>query len=807
MQIALFGWILGLIGGLYLPKLSIVFFLCFLLGILLLKNVKKKYSMLRIVQRHISYQKIIVMAISFILAFLLIQEKERDYSQRYAEVMGEAEVIGTIVSMPKEKEYRTDYTMQVESINGQILQKNTKILLQLKKGKQAQKNLVYGNKIKVKVELKMPTEARNTGGFDYSFYLKTKQIYAIAIGKEDDVTLLKNENSNLWQKAVTAVKQSIIEQVKKVLPQEEADLFIGILIGERQGIQEEIEKNFKNSSLTHLLAVSGSHVAYILMGVTFAVTQLKGDKKIGKIGTILFLFFFMELTDRTASVVRACIMAMYAIVANLCHKKIDWLGSICFSLWWILLENPYSLWDTSLILSYGGTIGILLFIPLFQKKQNPNEGKNHKLLEKCKNYLKESFIITISANLILLPIMAYLFYTLSFTFWIGNLLATPLMEGIIFIGIAFLASAYLCMPLAIIIAVSLKCLLQLLLLVAKVCANLPFSNISVIRPPVVGILFYYIFLFLWIGYGRLSQRRKAQIKEMYRKKRKTVLISFLLMVVLLTFLYKVPGELEIFFIDVGQGDSMLVITPQKKTLLVDGGGSKSTSFDVGEQTLLPYLLNKGIKTIDYMMPSHFDEDHVQGLFTILEKLTVKKVIVAEQKVDSENYQKFMKFVEEKNIQTIWVKQGDKILLEKGVNLDILWPKTEWIAENPLNNNAIVANLHYGKFSLLFTGDIEEIAEKEILQCYQNTELCKATVLKVAHHGSKSSSIQSFLTMVKPKIALIGVGETNTFGHPNEGVLERLEKIGAKIYRTDENGEISLKVNKEGKIKINTKIGK
>ena len=139
MQIALFGWILGLIGGLYLPKLSIVFFLCFLLGILLLKNVKKKYSMLRIVQRHISYQKIIVMAISFILAFLLIQEKERDYSQRYAEVMGEAEVIGTIVSMPKEKEYRTDYTMQVESINGQILQKNTKILLQLKKGKTSTK--------------------------------------------------------------------------------------------------------------------------------------------------------------------------------------------------------------------------------------------------------------------------------------------------------------------------------------------------------------------------------------------------------------------------------------------------------------------------------------------------------------------------------------------------------------------------------------------------------------------------------------------------------------------------------------------
>lgn len=795
MQIALFGWILGLIGGLYLPKLSIVFFLCFLLGMLLLKNVKKKHTMLKVVQMYISYQKIIVMAISFILAFLLIQEKERDYSQRYAEVMGEAEVIGTIVSMPKEKEYRTDYTMQVECINGQTLQKNTKILLQLKKGKQAQNHLAYGNKIKVKVELKMPTEARNTGGFDYSFYLKTKQIYTIATGKEENVTLLKKENINLWQKAVMAVKQSIMEQVKKVLPQEEADLFIGILIGERQGIQEEIEENFKDSSLTHLLAVSGSHVSYILMGVTFAVTQLKGDKKLGKIGTIFFLFFFMELTDRTASVVRACVMAMYAIVANLCHKKIDWLGSICFSLWWILLENPYSLWDTSLILSYGGTIGILLFIPLFQKKQNPNVEKNHKLLEKCKNYLKESFMITISANLILLPIMAYLFYTLSFTFWIGNLLATPLMEGIIFIGIAFLASAYLCVPLEILLAVPLKCLLQLLLLVAKVCADLPFSNISVIRPPVIGILFYYLLLFLWIGYRRLSQRRKTQIKEIYKKKRKIVLIGFLLMVILLTFLYKLPGELEIFFIDVGQGDSMLVITPQKKTLLVDGGGSKSTSFDVGEQTLLPYLLNKGITTIDYMMPSHFDEDHSLGCAKIIENLTVSNLVLTKQLEENDIYKHIVSIAKQKKINLIYVKAGDVITVN-GVKIKILHPQEKLIAENSINNNSIVFKLEYKSFSILFTGDIENIAEEVILS--KNINL-KADILKVAHHGSKTSSSQRFIEAVSPKIALIGVGKNNMFGHPNREVIERLQSYGTKIYRTDECGEISIMVNNRGKI--------
>lgn len=805
MEIALFGWILGLIGGLYFPKQSIVFFLCLLLGSMLLKNRKVKQSSIRFIQMHISYPKILIMAISFLIAFLFIQAKEIDYKQRYEKVIGEAQIVGTIISMPKEKEYKMSYTVQVESINGNTRQKNTKILLEVKKNKK--EPLQYGDKIKIKAELKMPTEARNTGGFDYSFYLKTKQIYAIATAKEENITILKEKNTSFWQKMIITIKQSIIERVKMLLPEEEAELFIGILIGERQGIQEEIEENFKNSSLTHLLAVSGSHVSYILMGVTFAITQLKGDKKIGKIGIILFLFFFMELTGRTASVVRACVTVIYGIVANLYSKKIDWLASICFSMWWILLENPYSLWDTSLILSYGGTIGILLFIPIFEKREEPKSRKQHKISQKCREGIKESFIITISANLILLPIMAYLFHTMSFTFWIGNLLATPLMEGIIFTGIAFLIVAYLCTPLAMIIALPLKWLLELLMLVAKIGANLPLSNITVIKPPIVALFFYYAFLWLGIGYCRSSQRRKRKIEKIYLKRRKTILITVMIFVVLLVILPKIPGDLEIHFLDVGQGDSMLVITPQKKTFLVDGGGSKSSSFDVGEQTLVPYLLNKGITTIDYMMPSHFDEDHVQGLFAVLDKLTVKKVILTEQKVNSENYQKFIELIRQKKTQVIWIKQGDKLFLDKEITLDILWPKTEWITENPINNNAIVANLHYQKFSLLLTGDIEEIAEKELIQNYQDTVLCRATVLKVAHHGSKSSSIQSFLEMVNPKIALIGVGENNTFGHPNEGVLQRLEKIGAKIYRTDKKGEISIKVNKEGKIKIDTKIGK
>ena len=152
-----------------------------------------------------------------------------------------------------------------------------------------------------------------------------------------------------------------------------------------------------------------------------------------------------------------------------------------------------------------------------------------------------------------------------------------------------------------------------------------------------------------------------------------------------------------------------------------------------------------------------------------------------------------------------LRSGDELKIEKDLKIQILWPKQEQIQENILNNNSIVAKLIYKNFSMLLTGDIEAIAEEEILKEYKNSNILNSTILKVAHHGSKSSSTQNFIEKVKPKISLIGVGENNTFGHPNEGVIERLKKINAKIYRTDEMGEIIIEVSKRGKLKINTKI--
>lgn len=185
----------------------------------------------------------------------------------------------------------------------------------------------------------------------------------------------------------------------------------------------------------------------------------------------------------------------------------------------------------------------------------------------------------------------------------------------------------------------------------------------------------------------------------------------------------------------------------------------------------------------------------------MKKIKVRNVIVCKQGENSENYKEFKEIVKKKQINVILAKQGDRIQIDKDVYFDILFPEEELIQENVLNNNSIVAKLYYKNFSALFTGDIEELAEKKLIEKYGKIEKLKSTLLKIAHHGSKSSSIKDILDNIQPKISLIGVGKNNNFGHPNEGVLDRLKTYGTKVYRTDKNGEISILIDNTGKIRI------
>lgn len=260
-----------------------------------------------------------------------------------------------------------------------------------------------------------------------------------------------------------------------------------------------------------------------------------------------------------------------------------------------------------------------------------------------------------------------------------------------------------------------------------------------------------------------------------------------------------------YFVDVGQGDCTLIKLNSNKTILIDGGEGMSNKSDKGEKVLYPYLLDRGIKKLDYVIFSHFDSDHAGGLIYILENLNVKNVIIGIQNEDSYLYRKMLEIVNEKNINLILI-DNPKIIKIDNVYLDFIWPiKNELINENKLNNNSLVFRLIYKDIKIMFTGDIEEIAEKKIIEIYnKSNNRLKADILKIAHHGSDTSSIDSFLEKVNPKIVLIGVGKNNSFNHPSVSVIKRLNDNNVKIYRTDLMGEIIIKYNTKLKIKTHIK---
>jgi len=443
------------------------------------------------------------------------------------------------------------------------------------------------------------------------------------------------------------------------------------------------------------------------------------------------------------------------------YRKSDIITNISFSLLIILIQNPFSIMNVGLILSFVATIGIIMF---YEKLNNfyvlPKEEKSRLKKFLCK--IKEIVSVSIAAQILILPLSILFFNKISLTFLFSNI-AVSFFIGIIiilgFVSIIFRFEILFCI---------LNFLLETLKEVANYFAGISISKITVITPSLIFIILYYILI---IGLIYMWTLRKKEVKRAFEKKILTYVDNFkcrifkhknkiiagtLSLVIIFQVCNSVPKELRIYFIDVGQGDSTLIITPMNKTILIDGGGDER--FDVGENTLLPYLLDRKIKTINYMMISHFDTDHVGGLFAILENIKVEKVIICKQGEDSENYQKFNKIVKEKRIKVIVVKKGDNIHVEKDINIKILWPEEKQIKENILNNNSIVAKLNYNEFSILLTGDIEKIAEEQILKAYKETNILKSSILKVAHHGSKTSTTDEFLKAVSPRIALIGVRE-------------------------------------------------
>ena len=738
-----------------------------LISIYISKNIK------RYLRVFIKKQAIILIIIGIAIGYLNIKIKNKTYEDFNKIEKENNNIIGVVLDY-KETEYGYTYTIKGKTKGFS----NKKILVYTSKNCK----LDIGDLAKFNLELQKISERRNYKGFNYKEYLKTKGIYGIA--KSNKIEVIGKNKVNIIYRFSINIKEKIKNKIYSNLPKNSAGLLAALVVGDKSNIEEEVINNFKANNLSHILAISGMHISYIIILINYILVKLKVPKKFVSITISVILIIFIIITNFSPSVIRASIMGIIVLVSKSFYYKADFWTCIAISVLVTTFINPFYILDMGFKLSYIGTISIVVFSKTIIKLENKKT---------LKEKIKELAILTICAQILLIPITILNFHTISTYFIFSNILVSPIVSIVIMLGFITIGTSFISIGISKALFYILNIFLKLLNFIPEVLSKFPFSKIYITNMNYISFVLYYIAIliaYVWtinknkIKKGLLLRRyeRKLLKSKTYKNAIIVVIVIFIFVNISVNIFNLLDRKLNIYFIDVGQGDSTLIVTPNKHTILIDGG-------DFEKDILLEYLLDRNINRINFIIISHFDSDHIGGLFEVMNELKIDKVIIPIGMETSENYGRFKEIIGNKRIKTILVGGGsistqessNRLYIEKDLYIDFLWPNNKkLISENILNNNSIVCKLNYKECSMLFTGDIEEIAEKEILQEYKNNlSILNSGILKAAHHGSKTSSTKEFLEAVKPKMVLIGVGENNKFGHPNAEVTNRFENLRNK----------------------------
>lgn len=818
MEIVLISFLFGLYWGRYLKNICSFFIALGSIGVILYLQNKKRL--------------IFIFITISILAFMYMNYFEKSYDK--IPENAEIEIQAEIVSLKIKGEYKDKYIVKSKYGKKFYLYVNTK------------KEFDYGDIVEVKGNFSKVNKATNEYCFDYREFLKHKKIYGNIMASK--VNLLR-KNSMLCK--ISKVKIKLNKYIDENYSDTASGFLKTLLLGETNEIEKEIKEDFTKANISHILAISGMHISIIILVIKNIMQILKFDQRLEKNFLNLLIICYIFFIDYPISAIRVAITQVILLITFFTNRKSNFYNTISITLFIILLLNPYNIESTAMQLSFGGICGIYLFYKFIKKmffykfcmqkktvkeilkentKENRNIRKNIKNIcqtviksNKLKQIVIDSLCLNISVQIFIFPIVWYKFNFISITSFIPSILISLFIFPILILGYLSFFEIFIqrFISISIISKINNFIILKMLNLVS-ILSKIPLLSIYLKKPNKIFIVSYYVVLILCIkiiqkdklaemlhiwkiksGKVPIKQYIRVKFKKNNDFKRIVLIVILNIVIIFQSFVQNnfLKNGVEIYFLDVGQGDSTIIRTAKNKTIVIDGGEGEKSGFDYGKNVLFPFLINKGVRKIDFLIFSHFDSDHCGGLIYLLENIKVEKILIGKQFEKNENFEYIVNLANKKDIKIIELQAGNKINIEKNSSLEILWPSVaEKISENAINNNSLVCKFVYKNFSMLLTGDIESIAEEKLLGKYKNTNRLNANILKIAHHGSKTSSIQEFLNEVNPKIALIGVGRKNKFGHPNQEVLERLKEKGIQIYRTDQNGEIQIIVKNNLKIK-------
>jgi competence protein ComEC len=668
-----------------------------------------------------------------------------------------------------------------------------------------------GDRLRFRCKLHRPHGFHNPGGFSYERYLSFERIHVIGFLNEETAWVKIGETSKyspLYM--IERMRNHIRNFLAKETHPLSSGIFKALVLGERRDIPEEITEQFTGAGIAHLLAISGDHLGivaflsfslflWILKRSEFLLLSISVKKWAAGL-TLPFILLYTFIAGGGISVIRATIMVITFFLSILFSRERNLLHTLALAAFLILLFSPPSLFDVSFQLSFLAVLSILYVVPrLFRwwKEEEILPSKETSWKQRLWTYLKISLVVTAVAILGTAPFVALHFNRISLIGFLTNLFFVPWV-GFVIVPLSLVASllSFFVYPLAVLLIQVNDFITMILLKAVALSASFPYASSFVSTPTVFEMILFYLLLLMAV----------------YLRKGKRVRYLFLgccIALVLNVAFWNAKGWFQknvmITFIDVGQGDSILIEFPKGKRMLIDGGGLYEDRFDIGKNVIAPFLWKKRIRKIDILVLTHPDPDHLKGLNFITSHFSIGQFWENGLHGDSESYIQLQETLLRKKVQRSSLNDQTPSQMIHGVRLSFLNPpvmkQSQRISLNPslLNNQSLVMKIQFKQIAILLTGDIEQEAEYRMMR---KGLPVKADLLKIPHHGSASSSTQAFLERVKPSVAILSVSERNLGRLPHPEVSRRYERLGTRIFRTDKHGAITVVTNGE-KIEIET----
>jgi len=737
-----------------------------------------------------------------------------------------------------------------------------------------------GSQVQITGTIEQPAAASNFGGFDYRKYLSQLKIHGLLKAKGIQAVVAQEtaKVSLPWLLGrMDHVRNSIAARIEAMYPPEQAGYMKGLTIGMREGLDPDVYRQFSQLGLTHILAISGLHVAVFLFVIGSILKLLRMTRERMLMLMMAAIPFYMLLSGGSPSVVRAGIMAILGLVAARVGKLKDGLHLLAAAALIMLIADPYLLQNVGFQLSFLVTAGLILGVPPFRR-----------LLPQSKRMggLWDTLAVTIVAQAVSLPLSLYYFNQFHLLSLLANFALVPFISFIILpLGGASVLLSFIWQPAGAILAEIARMGNRLTFDIVSRLSEIEWFRITFATPSLWWVVATYAMLAVAIAIlkrcasqsvlaavrdNTLTVQPQGEAADEYTRPldgdvldttqpirgnstslsdrlqssggvvnavsternlihRRHAAWSAMILLIVLPLLWahwypRQGSDAQVSFLDVGQGDAILIRTGSGKHVLIDGGGQmiyrkpgeewreRRDPFEVGRKTVVPLLQRRGVQSIDLLVISHLDSDHIKGLRAVVDSIPIKRMLWNGTMKKSPDSEDLLVAAAKRGIPIYRAAAGQQWEMDKDTQLFVLGGADKALFSDEAvpvvkdqNDNSVIMILQLFGRSFLFAGDAEAKQERQLIASQMNTSQIGIDIMKISHHGSKTSTTAEWLTYWRPAAAVISAGRNNSYGHPHPTVMERLKQADIPVLRTDQNGEVQLKVTSDSRLFVRTML--